>query len=274
MSRLDPLLLLAVGVAVMLAVTAEAGGGKKLPPKVPAKKPVATMTEKLPPPVIVIDPGHGGKDPGAISRKKIREKDLVLAISKKLAASLRKKTGASVFLTRTRDRFITLGERDEIANRRQCDLFLSVHANASKNPRAAGLEIYYLNKATDEASRRLAARENEGAPKPGREIDRIVADLIQTAATEESADLALRVKRAVRRRLEKRYNLQGVRIRTALFYVLVGAKCPSLLVEVGFITNVEEGKRLKKGRFQSDLADALAEGVGEFLRLQETGGDL
>lgn len=225
------------------------------------------------PPIIIIDPGHGGKDPGAVSKSKIREKDLVLSISKRLAQSLRKKLGAKVFLTRSDDRFITLGDRDRIANRRSCDLFLSIHANASKNPKAEGVEIYYLNKATDEASSRLAARENEGAPKEEKEMEAIVSDLLQTASTEESALIAQAVKRSMESRIRKKHKIEDIEVKTALFYVLVGAKCPSLLIEAGFITNPKEGKKLKQAAFQKDLADSIADGAARYLKsVEESGG--
>ncbi len=239
------------------------------------KKSAETQAVQKIPPRIIVDPGHGGKDPGAVSRYKIREKDLVLAVSKKLITSLKKKTGATVFLTRGFDKFLTLEERDRIANQKQCDLFLSIHANSAKNKKADGLEVYYLNRASDEASERLADRENIGAPKPETEIDAILSDLIQTASTEESAELASHLERSLRRGLGKKYGIDPVRIKTALFYVLVGAKCPSLLIEIGFITNSREVKRLKKPAYQRDLADAIAAGVASyFSSLERPGGDL
>lgn len=219
-----------------------------------------------PPPVIIVDPGHGGKDPGAISRFGIREKDLVLSLSRRLAASLKRTAGARVFFTRSKDRFISLDDRDRIANRHQCDLFISLHANSLANPKVEGVEIYYLNKATDAASRRLAERENAGAPKSQKALEVIVSDLIQTAATEESADLAGRVERRLKRKLQKKYGVDHIRVKTALFYVLVGAKCPSLLIEAGFITNPLDAKRLKKASYQKDFADAIAEVVRQYFR--------
>src|SRR3989338_3834468 len=115
-------------------------------------------------PRIVIDPGHGGKDPGAVVRS-LREKQVALSLAKKLAGTLEKKLGAKVSLTRAGDRFLTLADRNRVANRNRCDLFLSIHANSARNRRASGIEIYYLNRATDQASRRLADRENTG-PSP------------------------------------------------------------------------------------------------------------
>lgn len=257
---------------------------KAIPPakKTPARKkespkpsPPETAPAEKPSPIIIIDPGHGGKDPGAISKAKIREKDLVLSISKKLGQALRKRTGANVFFTRSDDRFITLADRDRIANRRSCDMFLSVHANASKNPKAEGLEIYYLNKATDEASSRLAARENEGAPQKEKEMEAIVSDLLQTASTEESAIVAKAVQRSMKTRIQKKHKIEDIKVKTALFYVLVGAKCPSLLIETGFVTNPREGKRLKQAAFQKDFADSVADGVARYLKsADQSEGDL
>ena len=228
-------------------------------------------TAKPRPPIIVVDPGHGGNDPGAVARG-IREKEVVLALAKKLAARL-KKTGAQVTLTRAGDRLIPLGERDRIANRQSCDLFLSVHANASRNRRAQGVELYYLNRASDRASRRLARRENAGAPKQESELAAIVSDLIQAAATEESAALAQSVQDSVGRQLKK-YRLGKVGVKTALFYVLVGAKCPSLLIESGFVTNPAEARRLKSAAYQKSLVEGIAVGVERYLKEKANRGDL
>lgn len=222
--------------------------------------------EREPKPVIVIDAGHGGEDPGALARR-VREKDVVLALAKKLAARLKK--NAVVYLTRNDDRTLTLERRDQIANQKSCDLFLSLHANAANNQRAHGLEVYYLNKATDQASRRLASRENRGTERHPRDIDAILSDLIQTAATEASAKLAARVQKSLVHQLGK-----SVRVKTALFYVLVGAKCPSLLIETGFITHRQEAQRLKQSRYQRNLANAIAAGVEDYLNRSNEEGEL
>lgn len=210
-------------------------------------------------PVVILDAGHGGKDPGAIGIKKIKEKEIVLSLAKKVAAEL--KTTADVFLTRSQDRFVSLEGRNRFANRRTCDLFLSIHANASPTRSAHGIEIYYLNNATDQAARRLARRENEGAPKKEKELEAIVSQLILNAATEESAEAAATLRRSIRAGLKI-----DPQIRTALFYVLVGAKCPSLLIESGFVTNRSESQRLKNPRYQAQLARAIAQGVRSFFQ--------
>lgn len=210
------------------------------------------------PPVVVIDPGHGGQDPGATVRPRVREKEIALGFAKRLASSL-KKSGAVVHMTRERDRSLTLEKRNQFANRKQCDLFLSIHANSAKNRKASGVEIYYLNKASDEASRRLAERENSAAKKPRSEVDAILSDLIQTAATEGAAELASRVAVTLRHRLKEEIRTKG-----ALFYVLVGAKCPGLLLEVGFLTNPDDLRKLKSVEYQRRWADAVAEAVRRY----------
>ncbi len=213
---------------------------------------------KAEPPVIVIDPGHGGHDSGAKVRG-VKEEDLVLSISKRLKKGL-SKTGVRVFLTRSRDEFLTLDQRDRIANEKGCDLFLSIHANSARNKKAQGIEIYSLNKATDEASRRLAARENRGVRKKRGEVEALLSDLLQTAQAEESVDVALAIKKSLARR-----GLREVRLKSALFYVLVGAKCPSLLIETGFMTNRQELKKLGSVSHQDQIADSIAEGVSRYL---------
>ncbi|MBI4367286.1 MAG: N-acetylmuramoyl-L-alanine amidase [Deltaproteobacteria bacterium] len=213
---------------------------------------------------IVIDPGHGGKDAGAIGPTGAREKDVTLAISKRLAAILRQ-AGYAVALTRTADIFLTLDERNTVANRRKADLFLSIHANASTAKTQHGVQTYYLNNATDDAARRLADRENRAAGKSTNEVATIVSTMLQNAMTDASRELAKAVHGAVVDQLGKRFssvNDQGVR--TALFYVLVGAKSPSILVETAYISHPQEEKRLKDPHFQTALAKAIASGVRQF----------
>ncbi|MBI2980920.1 MAG: N-acetylmuramoyl-L-alanine amidase [Deltaproteobacteria bacterium] len=214
-------------------------------------------------PVVVIDPGHGGKDPGTLARRGFPEKALALSIARQLKKSLEKRLGAKVFLTRNRDTYLDLEKRNRLANSKQCDLFLSLHANAAENRKAQGVEIYYLNKATDAASRKLAVRENRDSRRREKDEVAILSDLIQTAATEESAELAGFLKKNLSRSIRKE-GVSEVRVKTALFYVLVGAKCPSLLIETGYLTNAAEAKRLKDKKFQERFAEALADGIQKY----------
>lgn len=228
-------------------------------------------------PKIIIDPGHGGKDPGASSSKyKLVEKDLVLKFSKKISASLKKKMGAQVLLTRTGDQFIELDARNRFANKSQCDLFVSVHANAAANNEAQGVEIYYLNRASDRSSEKLARRENgRMAIKSEKEIHAILSDLIQAAATEESALLAKNIKNSLKNNLEGSFGVENIKVKTALFYVLVGAKCPSLLIEIGFITHPREAKILKSEKYQNLFAESLADAIKKYWEnYEKEGGDL
>ncbi len=243
-------------------------------------QPLSKATPKMIPkiiPRIIIDPGHGGKDPGACSSHyKLIEKELVLKISKKISANLKKKMGAQVLLTRNGDQFIELGARNRFANKNQCDLFLSIHANAAANPEAEGIEIYYLNRASDRSSEKLAKRENgRMVIKNEKEIHAILSDLIQAAATEESALLAQDVKENFESKLQSVFEIESIKVKTALFYVLVGAKCPSLLIEVGFITNPQEAKRLNSEKYQSAFADAVADAIKNYWEnFEKEGGDL
>ncbi len=223
-----------------------------------------------PPLIIVIDPGHGGKDTGAIGYKKMREKDIVLQISRRLAKNLKSKLGAQVVLTRSQDRFITLDNRDHIAVRKKADLFISIHANAAKRKGAAGIEIYYLNNATDEAAKRLAARENRGSLKSLSELQAILNTMIQNESTTLSALLAEQIKKAIQSKVANKYPLDRLKIRSALFYVLVGSKAPSILLETGFITNPKEAKRLASAAYQNKLVHAVTTGVANYLKVLES----
>ncbi|MBI2067360.1 MAG: N-acetylmuramoyl-L-alanine amidase [Deltaproteobacteria bacterium] len=209
-------------------------------------------------PVVVIDPGHGGKDPGTIGGKKgQKEKRVTLELAKRLKSHLEKKGRGKVVLTRNRDRSLSLSERNQIANRKECDYFISLHANSAPNRKAEGVEIYYLNRATDKASRRLAERENREKGKSHRVLEGIVSDLIQAAVTEESAELAASIQKILRRQIKAKKS----QVKTALFYVLVGAQCPSLLVEAGYLSHPQESKQLGNAAYQRRFTEALAEGI-------------
>ncbi len=236
-------------------------------------KPNITTPEVQRPWVIVIDPGHGGKDTGAIGYKGIREKDVVLAISKAIAKKLKAAVNAHIFLTRENDTFLSLGKRDDIAIAKKADMFLSIHANAAARKEANGIEIYYLNDTDDEASNRLAARENKGSQTSLSDMKKILSTLIQTDSTVFSRRLAIYVKEALERGLAKKYKLERLKIKQALFYVLVGSQAPSILLETGFITNPQEAKRLKQKKYQEGLADAVTSAVVKYFSDRETRKD-
>lgn len=231
-------------------------------------KAVAKSSEK--PVTIVVDPGHGGKDTGAIGKRGLKEKDVVLSISKRVARKLKDGMGAKVFLTRTKDQALTLEDRDAFAVSKKADLFLSIHANASPNRKMSGIETYYLNNATDKAAEKLALRENRSAGKKLSDVEHILSTMLQNYDAAESELLAKDVQKALVRDIGKVYKgVANRKVRSALFYVLVGAKCPAILVETSFISNPLEERRLNDPKYQEALAVAIAGGVKNYLSLSD-----
>jgi N-acetylmuramoyl-L-alanine amidase len=214
---------------------------------------------------IVLDPGHGGKDPGAIGPGGIAEKDIVLSIAKKLAKKLKEDMGAEVVLTRKDDRFIPLEDRTAIANAEEADLFISLHMNASPNGEAKGLETYYLDNTTDEASLRLAARENSTSRRNISDLQFILSDMTQNMKLEDSITLAHRIHQSLIDDMStKLSDIRDLGVKKALFYVLVGARMPSVLVEMFFITNKTEGRAMSQESYQDAVVGALYDGIMKY----------
>jgi N-acetylmuramoyl-L-alanine amidase len=233
-----------------------------------SKKRTATLPEKgrqLPVSgirKIVLDPGHGGKDPGAIGVGGIAEKDIVLAVAKKLERKLKQEMGVEVVLTRRDDRFIPLEDRTAIANAEGADLFVSLHMNASPNGEAKGLETYYLDNTTDEASLRLAARENGTSRRNVSDLQFILSDMTQNMKLEDSITLAHHLQHSLVEGMSTRLGeVKDLGVKKALFYVLVGARMPSVLVEMFFITNQTEGRAMNQESYQNTVVDALYDGI-------------
>jgi N-acetylmuramoyl-L-alanine amidase len=217
---------------------------------------------------IVIDPGHGGKDfgaPGAI--KGIFEKDITLAIGKKLAAKIRDSLKCEVVLTRNTDRYLALEERTAIANTKNGDLFISIHTNAARNTDAYGIETYFLNLATDDESIMVAARENATSTKNISDLQSILTDLMQNAKVNESSRLAASVQDILCNHMSVKYsNIKNKGVKKAPFYVLLGAQMPSILVETSFISNERECARLASPDYQDRICDAIIAGVGRYIK--------
>jgi N-acetylmuramoyl-L-alanine amidase len=214
---------------------------------------------------IVLDPGHGGKDPGAIGVDGVAEKDIVLKIAKKLAVKLKKDLGVQVVLTRTDDRFVSLEDRTAIANAEDADLFISLHMNASSNSEARGLETYYLDNTTDEASVRLAARENSTSRRNVSDLQFILSDMTQNMKLEDSVTLAHRLHDSLVGTMSPKLgDVKDLGVKRALFYVLVGARMPSVLLEMFFITNKSEGRAMRQEEYQDAVTDALYEGIQKY----------
>lgn len=214
---------------------------------------------------VVVDPGHGGHDAGAVGYGGMMEKDVVLDVGKKLRKMLTEELGVEVIMTRDTDIFIPLEERTAIANTSGADLFVSLHCNASRNKKAGGIETYFLNFATDEESMRLAARENATTTKNISDLQAILNDLMLNSKVNESSRLARYVQSSLLDVLNGNGNRPKDRgVKQAPFYVLVGAQMPSILVEMSFITNKEEARKLSDERFQRTVAGSIAEGVKKY----------
>ncbi|WP_304543042.1 N-acetylmuramoyl-L-alanine amidase family protein [Sulfurimonas microaerophilic] len=217
---------------------------------------------------IVIDAGHGGKDPGAIGYKGYREKVVVLQIAKELNSIL-KARGYTVFMTRDDDKFIRLRNRTKYANRKKADLFISIHANAvSKKQahKAYGIECYFLDKSRSSRAKKVAAQENSADMS---EMDfygkQSFLSTLNSHNIVASNKLAIDLQRGTLASLRKKYkNVKDAGVRPAPFWVLVGAQMPSVLVEVGFITNPKEAKRLVDRQYQKRMALGLANGVERY----------
>ncbi|WP_459892053.1 N-acetylmuramoyl-L-alanine amidase [Desulfothermus okinawensis] len=212
---------------------------------------------------IMIDPGHGGKDPGAIYRG-VREKDINLRMAKILGRMLKKK-GFKVLYTRTTDKFIPLEERTVMANTRGADLFISLHVNACRNRRVSGIEVYYLNIASSKDAIRVAARENAVSSKKISDLQLILTDLMLNSKIKESSALASKVLNNIL--LDCRaYHPESNGVRQAPFYVLMGARMPAILIEIGYLTNPVERRRLKSYSYLKRIAKGIVDGVLAYRR--------
>ncbi len=210
---------------------------------------------------IVIDPGHGGKDSGAVGRHGLQEKDVVLDIGRRLKAIIERELGCRVVMTRDRDVFIELDERPTVARNNNADLFISIHANASRNRRARGVETYLLNLTKDRNIMEVAARENAMTQKSMSDINSILYDLVLDNKRDESLELAHKVQHS----LVKDLKVADKGVKQGPFLVLYGAAVPSILTEVGFISNPDEERRLKSSDYRQSIAEAIYNGVKEYV---------
>lgn len=215
--------------------------------------------------LIVVDPGHGGRDPGAVGHNKTREKDVTLGMAKKLAAALRKELGCKVLMTRSDDRYLKLQSRTAYANKVGADLFISLHANASTNRNAYGLETYYLNLSKNNQAAAVAARENGTSLAEVGNLEAILFDLMANAKINESSRLAAEIQQAMIQSLSPKFSrIKDLGVRQGPFHVLLGATMPSVLVETAFISNGREEKRLNSDDYQKKVAQAIVQGVKDY----------
>ena len=213
---------------------------------------------------IVIDPGHGGHDPGA-KGKGVTEAELVLDVALRLETLLQKVPGVEVILTRRTDDFIPLPERTAIANREGADLFLSIHANASTSGQAHGIETYFLNFANNQSAAAVAARENAASTQAMGGLPDFVKAIALNNKLDESRDFALHVQRAmVERQRTANKLLKDLGVKQAPFVVLIGANMPSVLAEMGFVTNPAEAKLLKANAYRQKIAESLFNAIRKY----------
>lgn len=222
---------------------------------------------------IVLDPGHGGDDFGAIGAQGLLEKDIVLDVAFELERLLVKNLGFEVVLTRREDVSLPLAERTAIANDVEADLFISLHVNASPRRRGQGLEVYYLDNTDESSSIKLAERENSTSSAgdfPG-DLEFMLSDLIQNAKMADSIMLAHTIGRSVYRRLSMRWrNVKYLGVKRAPFYVLVGAHMPCILVEMFFVDHPGDAAKLARVDFRRELAYGIYLGIVEYVRRRKT----
>ncbi|MFN8543356.1 MAG: N-acetylmuramoyl-L-alanine amidase [Candidatus Binatia bacterium] len=217
---------------------------------------------------IVLDPGHGGHDPGAEGFAV--EKEVTLTIARQVASLLRDRLGAEVILTRDDDATLALSDRTARANSEGADLFVSIHANANPHGRLHGVETYVLDNTADKATNRLAAMENGldllKAGKGQTDLRYILSSLVQVGKMDDSVALANAVQGGIVRHLRRRYTgVTDLGVKRGPFYVLVGAYMPCVLVETAFLTHPIEGRRLARREYQDAIAEGLYKGIATFL---------
>ena len=263
-------------------VYAPAENPRSVPPIPPAAPvPVALNEDNRQPGhfLVMIDPGHGGYDPGTESSAGTAEKTLALQIATRLKAALEAR-GIRAEMTRSSDVFISLAERTRIANSAGADLFVSIHLNSSPNTETTGIEVYYLNNTTDRATIRLARMENGGGDGYGApdasNLNYILTDLRQNYKASEAASLAKMIDAQTVADLDSGLgmNVNALGAKMGPFYVLVGAHMPAVLVECGFMSNPAEAARLESPSYQDLLARGIATSVADYFDADMAAGNL
>ncbi len=211
---------------------------------------------------IIIDPGHGGKDPGAVGGNQYYEKKIVLRLALMLKKELQKALPKiNILLTRDTDRFISLEKRTAFANSKKGDLFISLHCNALKNTKVRGIETYYLSLTKNQTALNLAARENSSSLKNISDLQAILNDLINQTKVPESKKLAELVQKNIIQKLKENYSPRDLGVKKAPFLVLVGSQMPSILIETGFVTNKNERMLLSRSRYLQKISQGITKGV-------------
>ncbi len=213
---------------------------------------------------VVLDPGHGGHDTGTVGRGGLQEKDLVLDVAKRLGVLITRRLGSEVIYTRSDDTFIPLEERTALANEKKADLFLSIHANSSRESQIAGSETFYLNFTTSEDALEVAARENATSQTPIHELQTLVQKITLNEKVQESRELASIIQKAMYSGIPRNRTLKNRGVKKAPFVVLIGAQMPSVLAEIAFLSNPKDESQLKRPDYRQKIAEALFKGVSQY----------
>jgi N-acetylmuramoyl-L-alanine amidase len=214
---------------------------------------------------VVIDPGHGGYDKGSIGPGGLLEKELVLDVAQRLGSLIEQRLGSEVVYTRGDDSFISLESRTELANDKKADLFLSIHANSSPYPSVSGVETYYLNFASTRDALDLASRENAGSEKTIHELGDIIQQITRHDKAEESKEFARKMQASMySAAIRSNPSVRNRGVKKAPFVVLIGAGMPSILAEIGFLSNSREEILLKRPDHRQRLAEALYRGLSRY----------
>jgi N-acetylmuramoyl-L-alanine amidase len=214
---------------------------------------------------VVIDPGHGGHDTGTIGPRGLNEKDLVLDVSQRLGRLINEQLGAAVVFTRSDDVFIPLEDRTKIANEEKADLFISIHANSSPDASATGVETFYFNLSSDQSGLELATRENASSVSSISDLNDLLHKAVLKTKSEESREFAQDVQSSLWGASVKMNNRSRDRgVRQAPFVVLIGATMPSILAEIGFVSNPHDERLLNKSDQRQKIAEALFKGVSQY----------
>lgn len=216
---------------------------------------------------IVIDPGHGGQDPGCIGKDRLREKDIVLEVALELKRLFSANKELEVILTRESDIFIPLENRTVIANQKKADIFISIHANSHPNKRRAGVETFFLNFSPDPQVNEIAARENATSSKNINNMRDIIKKIVQNSKIVESKELAEKIQQNLVKSLSQKHaDVKNLGVKGGPFWVLIGGDMPSVLVEISHLSNPAEEDRLSNPSYRKDVAKGIYEGISAYIR--------
>lgn len=248
------------------------GHSEKESSEVAPPKPAMTLSNRRPHRIttIVIDPGHGGKDAGAIGRNNTAEKDVTLEVGLLVRDMIQRQLGKKVLMTRDRDVFVELEDRAKFANEHGADLFISIHVNSHPRRSTRGLEIYHFGKASDPRALEVAARENGTPIHEMGGINMILADLLTSKRIEDSLEFAWTTKQAMIAYLSNYYDVKDHGVKTAPFYVLRFTAMPSILAEIAFISNPTEERQMRRTAYLHRMAKGLYQGIKAYLSPLQT----